>query len=729
MQKTYNLSNQYAHGDDLEIYREQNLSTAEWMEKVNMGLIDSNNPEDLLKRKQIISNFIQIITENPNIQVQYATVNSLYASDGRATFDNNGRPAILINPVTHEQDFDVVTGLALHEASHIKETDYSVRTTFDQKLDARDKELTFYLENWIEDRRIDGLMKSKFPGYKGYYGALYRRYFTDPTLADELNNLSDPTIKNYFAQIIGGLLNPKFKSKLPRFNEILDILSPQNIAVLQNTTDSMLLAIETFRKIKEIVNEPESTKTEDSQTDSGEDNRSDDSKPQNSDNSKSKKNADQNINGPKNDSEKSEADSEPAENSDTSDGKDDSTEESGNENDTNGDQTGTEESAIDSKELDDAKQKAADRRNGKFETEDRPNSEFSPNLEFPKELSTSAVEQLNKVVKFLDSKEITSVDSDTNDAIQILESIEIKDDKTTRFRFISIPNQSLNLFLSKSTLPGEFSLMDAKTVVGRRKITDAIKKGTALAAKLKIQSETRDLKTINLKQGRLNKRALFKGEFNESIFQNLSVSIPSNKLIHIDVDGSSSMNGQKWINAISLSISIAKACSLIKNLDCEIWIRYSHTVLNLGGRSSGLHSLILEVYNSKKGHTLETNRLRFFSILYPTGSTPEGEAYRAAHNLGILPISTPKSQAYFITISDGEPNYPHVVTEMVPIIKRRLPVKAYFVGNTPYESKFEASKDYYYRKIVKFWGEANCAYCDMNNMTQIATDITNLLRK
>ena len=58
--------------------------------------------------------------------------------------------------------------------------------------------------NYVEDRRIDSFIYSQAPGYRGYYTAMYDKYFNDPMIDKGLTSdeYTDETIDSYMFRII-----------------------------------------------------------------------------------------------------------------------------------------------------------------------------------------------------------------------------------------------------------------------------------------------------------------------------------------------------------------------------------------------------------------------------------------------------------------------------------------------------------------------------------------------
>ena len=59
--------------------------------------------------------------------------------------------------------------------------------------------------NYVEDRRIDYYVFSTSPSYKGYYHAMYDKYFHSNAITKALRNNTfgnEPTLENYMNRII-----------------------------------------------------------------------------------------------------------------------------------------------------------------------------------------------------------------------------------------------------------------------------------------------------------------------------------------------------------------------------------------------------------------------------------------------------------------------------------------------------------------------------------------------
>ena len=183
--------------------------------------------------QRAISNFVRIATGRTDIPVKYST-------DGNSMTD--GKSVILSANVEKANEFDSIVGLALHEGSHIVYTDFSVLPAIASlqvskfpclkkvlgacnrnKKDVHiyDEVLLKTLLNVIEDRRIDQITFDNAPGYRGYYKALYDKYFNAPEInkALEFGLKDNPNdINDYLFHIIN-FSNPKLRlDTLPRLS-------------------------------------------------------------------------------------------------------------------------------------------------------------------------------------------------------------------------------------------------------------------------------------------------------------------------------------------------------------------------------------------------------------------------------------------------------------------------------------------------------------------------------
>ena len=227
---------------------------------------------DLLKLagyRRAIANFVSIVT-GESIPVQFSGSESY--TDGKR---------VNISAKLSDNDFDPAVGLALHEGSHIKLTNFDTlkylikdhigipnyivemikakymdlnTTNEDGSISDSDWLAKNYivghvkdLLNIVEDRRIDNFVYKSAPGYRGYYEALYDKYFNAKIVDKGL--LSDELTANdwdsYMFRICN-ITNPNRRLDIMNFRTIWNILDLKNIGRLESSQDALDVAYEIF---------------------------------------------------------------------------------------------------------------------------------------------------------------------------------------------------------------------------------------------------------------------------------------------------------------------------------------------------------------------------------------------------------------------------------------------------------------------------------------------------
>jgi len=135
----------------------------------------------LASYRRAISNFVNIVTGDNTIKVDFHTTGASY-TDGKK---------VVISSKLDDKLFDSSVGLALHEGSHILLSDFDFLRNLDVNIPTEyfnrgetkgfsRMEILSHIKNllnYVEDRRIDNYVFSTSPGYKGYYHSMYDKYF------------------------------------------------------------------------------------------------------------------------------------------------------------------------------------------------------------------------------------------------------------------------------------------------------------------------------------------------------------------------------------------------------------------------------------------------------------------------------------------------------------------------------------------------------------------------
>ena len=173
--------------------------------------------------------------------------------------------------------------------------------------------------------------------------------------------------------------------------------------------------------------------------------------------------------------------------------------------------------------------------------------------------------------------------------------------------------------------------------------------GKRLSRKLAIRNEDRSVVHSRLKRGRIDNRLIAEiGYGNEKIMNRTITTTYNPSFIHISIDNSGSMGGQRIRESIVTATAIAVACSITGSIDVQISLRSTDhcTTGNRGGEV-----FISYIYDSRI-HNLSDLKFYMSRIDCP-GMTPEGLVFGSILNqLNKVDYSVDK---YFINISDGSP--------------------------------------------------------------------------
>jgi len=146
----------------------------------------------LSSARRAVANYVSILT-NQNIPVVFND-SAVNCTDGKLVY--------ISSDITKKDNFDVAVGLALHEGSHIKYSDFELFKTvwmnvprdiynYTEKLSISKDEVGKTCQtilNYVEDRFIDYTVHRNAPGYRGYYDALYDEYFNNKVISDALDS-------------------------------------------------------------------------------------------------------------------------------------------------------------------------------------------------------------------------------------------------------------------------------------------------------------------------------------------------------------------------------------------------------------------------------------------------------------------------------------------------------------------------------------------------------------
>ena len=665
----------------------------------------SNDLMKLMSYKRSISNFVNIVTGQP-IPVTF---------NGRGEDSYTDGKQVVISAKMNDKEFDPVVGLALHEGSHVKLTDF---TTLKELMDNNVFPLSMtdfinsfktdegsefqyttewydnkgqivhnlkQLLNYVEDRRIDNYIYKSAPGYRGYYEAMYNKYFHSNVVDKGLKSSEHrtETWSSYMFRLINITNKNRDLNALKGLREIWNLLDLKNISRLRTTNDSLELAGKIFMVIQNNVNEdmdqmPEPQKGGDGQGQDDTDGKSDMSSDDNPT-----------------------ADAPPMEGNGMGKGKDSKGDDGDDGNST--DDKGSQSTGLGNK-------------NG-------AGGNFSPLNDRQKKMLENAIK---KQEKFLDGDiQKTTISKSDKKKLDTLDQADIETEVTGKGLeqgYYRNASQGVQTYVIKNVTK---NLIDSGIVphLGTWRVDQndtAIRKGitlgTILGKKLKTRNEERINNTPRMKSGKLNGRMLHEIGFgNFQIFDQININTATPCLLHISIDASSSMGGDKWYNTQTAAVAIAKAASMTDNMN--VVISYRGIYYNSG---QGCQPLMMIAYDSRKDKFQKIQNL--FKFISPSGTTPEGLCFEAI--LKELVKTKNGTDSYLINFSDGWPGFDnkeisyggqyaidHTAEQVKKVRQAGVGVLSYFISDGYYGS----SKSYFEQMYGK-----DSEFINVDNMTQLA---------
>ena len=202
----------------------------------------------LASYRRAISNFVSIVTGESDIKVTFETSGDSY-TDGKA---------VTISSKLDDKLFDSTVGLALHEGSHIKLSDFDFLKQLHNNVPKEyikrgevfgwDEYDTIKkvkdLLNYVEDRRIDYFVFSNSPGYKGYYHSMYEKYFHAKVIDKALKTDEYTSLDwdSYIFRLINLTNKNSNLDSLPGLRDIHSLIF-KNVRKLNTTEDAFGIAL------------------------------------------------------------------------------------------------------------------------------------------------------------------------------------------------------------------------------------------------------------------------------------------------------------------------------------------------------------------------------------------------------------------------------------------------------------------------------------------------------
>jgi hypothetical protein len=672
--------------------------------------VKSNNLYKLAASRRAIANFVNIVT-GKNIPVKFSTKGDSYT---------DGKVVTISSKIDEPKEFDVAVGLALHEGSHIKLSDFKILGDFPTYVGkyknvtemtelARTKGVADYLVilkdvlNWVEDRRIDQFIFTAAPGYRDYYRALYDKYFNDPMIdkAMKSDEFTDETLESYLFRLFN--LQSKFTkvNALKNLPKIYKTVELGNISRLNTTDDCLQIAIKVLDIILESVPDREV--------------KDDNGQGQGSGNGKGRKIKVSSKGGGSGSGEPMDIN----EDDEFVDGDDEDGDGDGEEGDGDGDGIETD----------------IQNDNGSV-TQNKPGRGTQLTDKQREFLEKKMQKQRDFLRGNIKKSKVTSQESQTLQNIEQSGS-ELKVVGEQKAGQGVTPKAGIECIVVKKLtkellIDPSFPLTDTRygskksdsdlglSEVCSQQVADGIRIGTLLGKKLQTRSESRETIFNRQEIGKIDRRMIASlGYGNDHVFFTKEVDMYKRANLHISVDASGSMGGSKWNKTMTNVVALAKAIDMIPNLEIQISFRTTQNDM----------PYVVLAYDSRVDKFTKVKQ--FFQYFHATGTTPEGLCYEALMKNFLA--SSKEIDSYFLNISDGEPYFhgkgysyqgseaaKHTRKMMEKIKGMGINVLSYFVSD--YDSDESSSSARLFRECYG----ANASFINVTNVQQVIKTINKL---
>jgi Mg-chelatase subunit ChlD len=574
--------------------------------------------------RRATANFVRILTNDSSIQVKYSTGKDSY-TDGKT---------VVIAADDNAKNFDSMVGLALHEGSHCLLSDFDFLKALNgdiymfyralhptlrkmvvidwsntEEATARLTTLRTYLHtlmNVIEDRRIDSFVYKMAPGYRPYYDAMYKKYFFTSDVEKNLQfnpEWRKPTVENYVNWILM-MFSPHFSPKaLPGLQKMVNLIDLSNIRRFDSPrmkyvhewsvdhTDSITMGLYNAPAFSQEQFPLLWTVANELMI-------------------LILKYAKLNASSAKGQSEID---------------------------------------IVFDMDGDEAKEMLSD-----LENLDLPQTTGRFNDAKAKKALDKMKDVMNQKLKKKkltrnQEKQITSVEDASAEITESSDAIMGKIPcLVTRKLTRDIMMASWFPFSHVDAWQGTANKL-AEDRSAKSGVIDGIRMGQILAHRLQVRNDPQVTHFTRQDHGKIDRRILAQlGMDIQQVFKRTTVDSYNPVMLHLSLDASGSMGGNKWRKVIAVATALAYVADKIRNLDVVITIR--------GNSNEGI-PMVSIVHDSRKNSF--TNAKTLFPYLCTSGSTPEGLCFTAT--LDLIKECTATHRVFFINFSDGEPgcSYKH----------------------------------------------------------------------
>jgi hypothetical protein len=580
--------------------------------------------------KRAISNFVNIVT-NEQISVKFNQRGDSYT---------DGKSVVIGSNIVEPKDFDVAVGLALHEGSHIKLSDFDILSDIYNLVPTHIKDgaikkgingpiqIIKNIWNVVEDRRIDKFVFDSAPGYRDYYRKMYDKYFNDKLIDKALlsDEHTDESVDSYMFRIINIHNKNTDLGSLGGLREIYKIIGLGTISRLKTSKDSFEVALKVFQIIMGNLPSFESGKSEEPA----------DTNQENKESQNGKGGSDE-----------------------PRDMTDEEFDELSNSMNGSAPSGGSDESSsggngMDVEDVPDmgTPSKSSNSDNSK-ETEkvkltDKQKDLLKKKIQKQKDFMDGEIRKKTMTKK--DAKNLDAIDESGSEIKNVGSSVDDGWGRVTKGTQCIVVKRLTKSLLESDLFPmthNNWWNQENEGLIKRsfeKEVFEGIRIGTILGKKLQVRGEDKNTVFNRQRHGRIDKRMISSLGFgNENVFQYIETDSYKKANLHVSIDASGSMGGEKWDSTLTNVVALCKAVDMIQNLSIQVTFR----------TTTNNNPYIVMAYDSKVDKLSKVKQM--FPTLHPGGTTPEGLCFEAIMKnfLG----ATNDMDSYFLNISDGEPYF------------------------------------------------------------------------
>ena len=532
----------------------------------------------LAAAQRAIGNFVNIVT-GKQIPVRFQNNDQSY-TDGKC---------VTIGSKIEDKNFDPAVGLALHEGSHIAFTNFDLLDGYyigskfhshiamrggDPNMDMNENDIRRVkdLFNWVEDRRIDYHVYTNAPGYRKYYEAMYTKYFNSKIVDKALksNEKTDEDWDSYMFRIINLTNANRRLDVLEALPDVWNIIDLKNIKRLKTSEDALNVAIEVYKVVSKQIKEATSQKQQTKGNKSGQEKKL----------------------------------------------KSDCNSADGNCNNSNSDGVDSIEGGINNGQITKSKEDLSIREQERLQKQ----------IEKQKDFLQGDAKKVGRLTK-KDNAIVRSIKESGTESIPVNTGLE--GGSMYNVDCIVIKKMTHSVMCHMDSIFNSYDLQRESDPDGwynkgyASGVSQGILLGKQLGKKLQLRNEERSLKSTRLNAGKIDRRLISELGFqNASVFHRIVTDRYKNFFIHISIDASGSMSGNRFQNAIKSAVAIAQAASMTTGIRVQISLRGTS---NLQGNME--KTVTVYAYDSAKDKMSKIKK--YFKYLQCFGCTPEGLSFKS----------------------------------------------------------------------------------------------------